>query len=173
MDPSTAVRHGDWFVLLDPKWSSEAHAGDPPLEVVVGGWRIEKDGELGPFQPNPGYLPLSPRSPSDPIDALLRLADIGEDRSDRIVPTLLRTVVEIACDEQHRPRTAMSPDGIRCAVVVTAEIHKQHLGVRHWVPVLGSRLYGALPECTDILFNPGGDHSFRLTAAAVRPSDRI
>lgn len=66
MDPSAAVRQGDWFVLLDPSWISEGHPGDPPLEVLVGGWRREKDGELGPFQPNPGYLPQSPEAPAIP-----------------------------------------------------------------------------------------------------------
>ncbi|MGW1743270.1 type VII secretion system-associated protein [Nocardia sp. NPDC001965] len=173
MDSSAAVRQGDWLVLLDPAWTSQAHPGDPPPEALVGGWRLEKGGQTGPFEPNPSYLPLSARSPSDPIDALLRLVDMGEDRTDRIVPTLLRTVVEIAYDERNRPRIALAPDDIRCVVVVTAEIQKQRLGAGNWVRMLGSQLYQALPPGTDLLFNPGSDHSFRLTADAVRPADQV
>lgn len=91
----------------------------PPVEVMVGGWRLEEDRELGPFRPNPGYRPPTPNTPSDPIDALLRLVATGEDRGDRIIPTLTRTVVEIACDDQNqRSRiTSRSPIGLEQLVI--------------------------------------------------------
>ncbi|MFI9413973.1 type VII secretion system-associated protein [Nocardia gamkensis] len=168
MDPSSAVRHGNWFVLLDPDWSGDPTQNPPPAEVMVGGWRLEQDGTLGPFWPNPGYRPQTPDTPSDPIDALLRLITAGEDCGDQIIPTLLHTVVEIACDEDDQPRTALSPDDIPCMVVVTAELHKQHLPVPRWIPVTGSRLPEIVPADTDVLFNPAGGHPFRLATAAIR-----
>ncbi|WP_159851083.1 type VII secretion system-associated protein [Nocardia sp. CY41] len=168
MDPSSAVRHGDWFVLFDPNWSGDPTRDTPPVEVMVGGWRLEENGTLGPFRPNPGYRPQTPDTSSDPIDALLRLIAAGQDCGDQIVPTLLHTVVEIACDEDNRPRTALSPDDIPCVVVVTAELHKQHLPVPCWVSVLGSRLPEIIPDGTDVWVNPGSDHPFRLAATAIR-----
>ncbi|MBF6228748.1 type VII secretion system-associated protein [Nocardia abscessus] len=170
MDPSSAVRRGDWFVLFDPHWSGDPTQRTPPVEVMVGGWRLEQDGELGPFRPNPSYLPQTPHTPSDPIDALLRLIAAGESRSDEIIPTLTRTVVAIACDDQNQPRIAFSPDERPCVVVVTAEIHKQYLPVPRWIPVLGSLLPEVVPSHTDVLFNPSSDHSFRLANNAIRPA---
>ncbi|MGW5751314.1 type VII secretion system-associated protein [Nocardia rhamnosiphila] len=172
MDPSSAVRQGDWFVLFDPNWSGNPTDKTPPVEVMVGGWRLEEDGELGPFRPNPGYRPQTPNTPSDPIDALLRLIAAGEDRGDRIIPTLKRTVVEIACDDQNQPRVALSPDDIPCVVVVTAEIHKHHLPVSRWLPVLGSRLSEIVPAGTDVWFNPSSDHRFRLDTDVIRAADQ-
>lgn len=168
MDPSSAVRHGDWFVLFDPNWAGDPTQDTPPAEVMVGGWRLEQDGTLGPFRPNPGYRPQTPDTPSDPLDALLRLITAGEDRSDQIIPALTHTVVEIACDDQNEPRTALSPDNIPCVVVVTAEIHKHQLAVPRWLPVLGARLPETVPDGTDVWFNPGSDHPFRLATTAIR-----
>ncbi|MGW4094541.1 hypothetical protein [Nocardia sp. NPDC004750] len=74
MDPSSAVRRGDWFVLLDPDWSGDPIQQSPAVEVMVGGWRLAEDGTLGPFWPNPGYRP---QTPDTPIDALLRLIAAG------------------------------------------------------------------------------------------------
>lgn len=172
MDPSSAVRQGDWFVLFDPNWAGDPTQDAPPTEVMVGGWRLE-EGELGPFRPNPGYRPQTPNTPSDPIDALLRLIAAGEDRGDRIIPTLTHTVVEIACDDQNQPRIALSPDDIPCVVVVTAEIHKQRLTVPRWLSVLGSRLPEIVPDGTDVWFNPSSDHQFRLATTAIRPTGQV
>ncbi|MGW4720454.1 type VII secretion system-associated protein [Nocardia sp. NPDC004260] len=168
MDPSSAVRRGDWFVLFDPTWRGAPDQEPPPVEMMVGGWRLEEDGTLGPFRPNPAYRPQTPDTPSDPLDALLRLVTADEDCGDQIIPALLHTVVEIACDEHDQPRTAASPDGIPCVVVVTAEIHKQRLASSRWIPVLGSRLSEIIPDGTDMLFNPGSGHPFRLATTAIR-----
>jgi hypothetical protein len=151
-----------------PELVRRPHPGPPPAEAIVGGWRLEEDGKLGPFQPNPGYRPHTPSTPSDPIDAVLRLIAAGEHRGDQIISTLIHTVVEIACDEQNQPHIALSPDDIPCVVVVTAEIHKQRVTVPRWLSVLGARLPQIVPDGTDIWFNPGSDHQFRLATNAIR-----
>ncbi len=163
-----AVRRDDWFVLLDPTWQTENPSGDPPVEAIVGGWRLDKNGSLGPFQSNPRYIPRNDSTPTDPIDALLRLIANGDDCSDQIIPTLRNTVVQLACDSQDQLCIAPAPDDVTCALVVTAEVHKQRLNVPHWWAILGAQLPEVIPVGIDVLFNPGGEHQFRLTTEAIR-----
>ncbi|NKY34176.1 hypothetical protein HGA13_13955 [Nocardia speluncae] len=55
---STAVRWGDWLVLVDPRWQETAPEVTPPSEVLLGGWMVGKDGVAGLFEPNPHYVAL-------------------------------------------------------------------------------------------------------------------
>lgn len=171
MDFSSAVQCGHWYVLFDPGWNGDPTHGNPPLTVIVGGWRFAVDGGLGPFQPNPHYRPLTSETPTDPIDALLRLVrteKAGDACSAQIIPTLNHTVIGIACDDQSRPLIAFSPDDRPCTVVVTAEVHKKRLDVQHWVSIIGSNLPNVLPNDTDVWFNPSSAHQFRLDGSILR-----
>lgn len=166
-----AVRQGNWFVLLDPGWTAGTPDSVPPPEVIVGGWMLDADGAVGPFEPNPNYVPRNQSTPTDPLDALLRLAARGEDVGDQIVPTIRDTVVQIGCDENDDPVIVLSPDGVPCVQIVTAEVHRSRLTTDRSWPVVGSKLSEIVPEGTDILINPGGRAQFRLVGAALRGTD--
>ncbi|MEU7768584.1 type VII secretion system-associated protein [Nocardia sp. NPDC049190] len=163
-----AVRRADWFVLLDPTWQSEGSPSDPPAEVIVGGWRLDKDGSLGPFQSNPRYIPANNSIPTDPIDALLRLITNGENCAEQIIQTLKDTVVQIGCDDQGQLCVGTAPDDVPCVLVVTAEIHKQHSKLPRWRSILGAQLPKVVPAGLDILFNAGGNHQFRIVTDAIQ-----
>jgi hypothetical protein len=163
-----AIRQDNWFVLVDPNWQPDTAEDSPPSELMVGGWMVEANGTLGPFHPNPRYVPLTDSTPSDPIDAILQLITQGEDRAGEIVPALWNQVVQIACDDNDRPVIGSAPDGVSCALVVTAEIHKQRMSVPRWWPVIGRKLPEIMPPEADILVNPNGDRQFRLTTSALR-----
>jgi hypothetical protein len=75
---STAVRQGDWLVLVDPGWQETAREVMPPPEVILGGWMIGEDGVPRPFEPNPNYVPTDEALPTDPIDAVLRRSANGD-----------------------------------------------------------------------------------------------
>jgi hypothetical protein len=142
------------------------------MEVIVGGWMIGESGEVGPFQPNPRYLPGNDETPSDPTDALLRLIAEGEPVGDELVESIRNSVVEILCDEQDAPIVDNAPDGVPCVLVVTAEAQKVDLRSARWWPVLGSELPWIAPSGTDILLNPNGSAPFRLAAGILRNADR-
>ncbi len=166
-----AIRQDNWFVLLDPHWHADTAEDNPPPEVMVGGWMLDDHGALGPFHPNPRYVPLTDSTPSDPLDALVQLIAQGEDRGEEIVPTLQNSIVQIACDDNDQPVVGPAPDGVPCVLVLTAEIHKQRLSVPHWWPIVGKRLPEIVPPGADILVNPGCDRQFRLTSSALRPAE--
>lgn len=113
--------------------------------------------------------------PSDPIDAVLRLAAVGARLGDELVRTIRDSIVEIGCDENDRPLLGAAPDGTPCVVVVTAELQKAHIDVDRWWPVHGGELAGLLPPGADVLLNPSGSAPLRLGANALRggaPGDR-
>ena len=160
-----AVRRDDWYVLLDPTWEPEA--ADAPPDVMVGGWKIEADDRLGPFQPNPRYVPSGPDVPTDPIDSLLRAFAAGRSVDEQFIAMFGNTVVYLGCDDQNCPVTVKSPDGADCVMVVTAEVHKRRRHADRWWPVVGSALPEIVPTGTDILVNPSGPAQFRLRTAAL------
>lgn len=162
------VRQDNWFVLLDPGWEPDTPLGRVPVHVIVGGWMLDDEGKVGPFQPNPRYVPPDDTTPTDPIDAILRLVVNGENRGHEIIPTLRDTIVQIGCDQDDEPVIAQAPDDMPCVLVVTAEVHKLQLSIPHWWPVVGSRLADIVPDGADILVNPGSSHQFRLVAGTLR-----
>lgn len=162
------IRRDNWLLLVDPNWHADTGEDTPPPEVMVGGWLLDNAGGTGPFRPNPHYVPLTDSTPSDPVDAILALITQGENRAGEIVPALQNQVVQIACDENDQPVIGSAPDGVPCALVITAEIHKQRLSVPRWLPVVGRNLPEIVPPEADILVNPDGDRQFRLTHKALR-----
>lgn len=167
-EPTPAVaRQGDWFVLLDPNRLPDDRQ-DPAPEAILGGWMIDGDGNTGPFEPNPTYLPADEVSPTDPTDAVLRLIAAGDDVGDQLVPTFRDAVVELGCDEQGHLVIAAAPDDVPCVLAVTAAVHKRRLDVIGWLRIIGRDLPGIIPAGTDIWINPGSPAQFRLLAAALQ-----
>lgn len=162
-----AVRHGDWFVLIDPGWDGPATAGAPPSEAMVGGWELRPDGSAGPFRPNPRYCPSGPEVPTDPIDAVLRRAAAGERLGADLIRMLRDSVVEIGCDGSGRPLLGAAPDGTPCVVVVTAEVQKTDVEVALWSPVHGQALADAVPSGVEVLLNPTGSAPARLSVESL------
>ncbi|MBR7836799.1 sel1 repeat family protein [Actinospica durhamensis] len=176
--PPDAIRQGDWFVLPSPGWSAAATAAARvPLHAMVGGWRLSDDGSLGPFEPNPGYVPADEHTPSDPIDALLRRVAAGSvtpDLADRLLRTIRDSVLDIGCDGEGWPLVGPAPDGVPCLAVVTAAVHRQRLPfVVGWERILGGDLPRAAPDGVDVLFNPFGPAQFRLRTAVLLPSAEL
>lgn len=163
-----AIRQDNWFVLLDPAWRPANPAAQAPPEAVVGGWMLDEDGKPGPFQPNPDYVPGDESTPTDPADAVLRLLAAGQDVGDQLVPTVRDAVLEIAVDEQDQPIVSAAPDGVPCVLVATAPVHRERVDVRDWWPVVGAKLPEIVPQGMDVLLNPGGPASFRLSTEALR-----
>lgn len=165
--PKSVIRQGDWFVLPAPSWDSDGPSATPPPEATVGGWMVEEDGTIGPFEPNPGYRPADD-TPSDPIDAMLRLIATGEELGDELVATIRHSVVEIGCDTDNTPLIGAAPDGAPCVVVATAAVQKQALDVDSWVRTLGSDLPRIVHQGVSIMLNPSGVAPFRLLINTMR-----
>lgn len=165
MDDSVlgVIRQGDWFVLVDPAWETGAQSA-LPSDMMVGGWRQEDDGTIGPFEPNPKYRPNAETVPTDPIDAVLRrIAVSGGGRlGDELVAMVHDSVVAIGCDEHGRPLIGSGPDGIGCVVVATAEVQKTGVDVDRWCSAPGAKLADVVPAGVEIFLNPAGAAPFRL-----------
>ncbi|MFE7802093.1 type VII secretion system-associated protein [Nocardia sp. NPDC057440] len=168
--PETVIRQGDWFVLPAPSWDPDGPSAAPPPEAIVGGWMVEDD-TIGPFEPNPGYRPADD-TPSDPIDAVLRLIAIGEELGDELIATICHSVVEIGCGTDDLPIIGAAPDGAPCIVVATAAVQKQALDVDSWMRTLGSNLPEIVPQDVDIMLNPSGAAPFRLIMNAMRDNPK-
>ncbi|MGW1742479.1 type VII secretion system-associated protein [Nocardia sp. NPDC001965] len=164
---SVTVRSGDWVVLVDPRWSGAEADRLPPAEPMLGGWSLHPDGIAGPFEPNPDYLPADDSLPTDPVDAVLRLAADGRGDGDDIVAALRAAVVESACDVEGRPLIASAPDDVPCVVVASAAVHRRRVAGR-WLPVVGAVLPDIVPARVHILINPGSPARCRVSTAALR-----
>lgn len=167
--PNKVIKQGDWFVLPAPTWNPPAPSSAIPSKEIVGGWPIQEDGRIGPFRPNPKYLPADNLKPSDPIDAILRLIAAGEkDLGDELVTMLCHSVIEIGCDARYSPQVGTLMDSVPCIVAATAEVQKRSVNVPHWMPVLGSRLPQVVPQGVDVALNPNGAAPFRLLITAIK-----
>ncbi|MGI5221500.1 type VII secretion system-associated protein [Nocardia sp. CA-290969] len=166
--PPEAIRQGDWFLLLDPAYRPEPADSALPVAGIVGGWMVTAEGVVGPFEPNPEYIPADESSPTDPVDSILRRIASGEQLAEDLIESLRNAVVEIGCDEEGRPLIGTAPDGAYCVVIATAGAQKRAVEVDRWWPVLGDELADIVPPDTDLLLNPGGVAPFRLTAGALR-----
>jgi hypothetical protein len=159
------------MVLLDPAFeAADEGEQDAPADAVLGGWRVDEDGNRGRFQPNPGYRPRSPDSPLDPVDALLRAISDGHDVGASFSATLRDAALGVAVDERGSALVRPAPDGAPSVLVTTAFGHRAHLGddVR-WLDVSVEELAAVLPrQGVDVLLNPGSTASMRVLADAVR-----
>jgi hypothetical protein len=185
-EEETPVRlEGDqWVFLIDPSWQAEA-AGKgeggtdpekPPLEAVLGGWFVEESGVTSRFHANPSYEPTTPESPTDPVDAVLRLVVRGESEPDQLLDVMSESVFGLAVNAENTPVVVMSPDDVPCVIAATAPAHSRRIAeveglqdVEAWAEVNLGQLVGVLPEeGVDVLLNPGASSSMRLIAATLR-----
>jgi hypothetical protein len=148
-------------VLIDP----EAELGDEG--AVVGYWPVDDDGLVGRFHPNPDYRPADEYSPTDPLDALLRLAVLGDAELFQLQAVMVDTLMAVAMNGDGRPMMVPQPDGL-CLMIATSVRHRAHIGSPDWREVDLYDLVGLLPDGVDVLFNPGGPAVVRLAGAFLR-----
>ena len=156
-----------WLFLVDPMWAPADEHDRPPVEAVVGGWLVDAAGEIGRFEPNEEYKPATPDSPTDPVDAALRLVARGEMDTDALFSVLRGAEFGVAM-EDGVPVVAHAPDDVLSLLVTTAPAHRNRVNAPVWRVVTAAELAELLAEHeADALFNPGATTSIRLTASAV------
>jgi hypothetical protein len=158
----------NWFLLMDPAWLPSSENDPPPIEAVVGLWPVEEEGKIGKFRANPEYVPTDEDSPSDPLDAVLRLVLQGRAESEHIQLMLRDSLFDLAMNGDNRPLVTKSPDDIPCVVVATGEPHRQRLASPDWRRIDLGELIELLPSEVDVLFNPGGPAAVRLAGDFLR-----
>jgi len=157
------------LLYVDPGWQPTEEQPGPPMESILGAWPTSAEGERGRFYPNPVYRPISPDSPLDPVDAVLRTVMIDDTAVEQLPDALRDVMLGIAVDESGAAVVRPSPDDIPSVLVATAYGHRARLDVPQWLDVTIQELAEALPdEGVDVLINPGSGASMRLVAAAVR-----
>nr|WP_191257673.1 type VII secretion system-associated protein [Amycolatopsis oliviviridis] len=157
----------NWFLLMDPAWSPSTGDEPPPIEAVVGLWPLE-EGKVGKFRANPSYTPTDENSPSDPLDAVLRLVLQGRAEAEHIQLMLRDTLFDVAMNGDGRPLATKSPDDILCAVVATGEPHRRRIASPDWRRVDLGELVELIDGDLDVLFNPAGPAAVRLAGEFLR-----
>lgn len=157
----------NWFLLMDPTWRP-AEGAAPPPEAVVGLWPVDEDGGLGRFRPNRDYRPAGGNSPTDPLDAVLRLVLQARAETSHLQLVLRDAALDLAVNADGRPLITRSPDDVPCVVVVTGEPHRDRLTPPGWHRVDLDELVVHLADGVDVLINPGGPASTRLTGDFIR-----
>ncbi|MFI9380102.1 type VII secretion system-associated protein [Kutzneria sp. NPDC052558] len=156
-----------WVFLVDPAWQPTAADDNPPVQAVVGGWLVAGE-EIGRFEPNPDYEPATPDSPTDPVDAVLRLAADGEVDTDLLCAVIREQQFGVALDEHQQPVIAPAPDDVPSLLVTTAPAHRGRVRAQAWLVVDAGELAALLTEHeVDALVNPGASTSTRLLASAI------
>lgn len=158
----------NFILLTDPEWQAEDELDTPPFEAVVGLWPVAEDGSVGPFRSNPEYRPVSADSPSDPIDALLRLTLRGDAEVEQLQLVLRDCLVDQAMNGDGRPLISRSDDGVPCAIVATSTPHRWRTAAPDWRRVGLAELVAGLTDGVDVLLNPGGPAGVRLTGEFLR-----
>ncbi|EQD82667.1 hypothetical protein A8924_5865 [Saccharopolyspora erythraea NRRL 2338] len=158
----------NWFLLIDPSWQPESEDDSPPPEVVVGGWPVDEEGAAGPFRANPGYRPSDENSPSDPFDAVLRLAVEGGVDTTHVQLLLRDSLFDVAMNGDGRPLIVNSPDDVACVVVASSAPHRARIDSPAWDRADLGMLAELLGDDYDVLFNPGGPAAVRLTGDFLR-----
>ncbi|BCJ52712.1 hypothetical protein Asp14428_41870 [Actinoplanes sp. NBRC 14428] len=163
----TDTTEEQFFLLLDPEWLPEDEEDVPPFEAVVGMWPLDADGSPGRFRSNPEYRPVTDNSPSDPIDALLRLAMRGDAEIEQLQLVLRDCLMDQAMNGDGRPLIVRFDDH-PCAIVATSTPHRDRIASPDWRRAGLDEVVAALADGTDLLFNPGGPAAVRLTGDFVR-----
>ncbi|MGW5646282.1 type VII secretion system-associated protein [Saccharopolyspora sp. NPDC003752] len=158
----------NWLLLMDPSWTSSSGNEAPPIEAVVGLWPVEDGCRLGKFRPNPEYAPSEENSPSDPLDAVLRLVLQDRAEVEHIQLVLRDSLFDIAMNGDGRPLVTKSPDEVPCVVVATGEPHRRRVSSPDWRRIDLDELVVLLADGVDVLFNPAGPASVRLTGDFMR-----
>jgi hypothetical protein len=164
--PGGTLEH--WFLLMDPAWQPQEENEEPPISAIVGLWPLDKAGKVGKFRPNPDYVPSDEDSPADPLDAVLHLAMQGDAEAELIQLMARESVFDVALNADGSPLVAPSPDDIPCVLVATAEPHRRRVNSPHWRRLDLDELVELLDDDIDVLFNPGGPASVRLTGDFLR-----
>ena len=154
----------EFELLLDPEWLADGDDEDPPFEAVIGMWPRQPDGTTGRFRSNPEYLPRYADSPSDPIDALLRLALAGDAEMAQLQAVLRDSLVDLAMNGDGRPLVDRSPDDVPCLIVTTSAPHRRRVSAPGWRQVALEELLAILAADGEALFNPGGPAPVRMSA---------
>ncbi|MER5387744.1 type VII secretion system-associated protein [Saccharopolyspora sp. NPDC002686] len=173
MQDETSVSEGvgerKWVLVLDPAWRPAVEGEAPPVEAVIGAWLLEADGSTGPFQPNPDYVPADEDSPTDPVDAAVRLVVRGEYSETSVLSAMRDAMFGIALDEQGAAIVTQSPDGFPVVLVATAPAHARRLEVPSWQEISAQDLADSLPESgLDLLVNPAAPASMRVVATSFK-----
>lgn len=158
----------NYLLLMDPEWEPEGGRREPPIEAVVGLWPVRDDGSIGRFRSNPEYFPRTPGSPTDPVDALLRLVAREEAEIEQVQLVLRDSLVDVAMNGDGRPLIVHSPDDVPCVVVVTAAEHQSRVGAPMWQRVELDELVLMLADGIDVFLNPYGPAPVRLTGDFMR-----
>jgi hypothetical protein len=161
---------GQWVLLVDPAWRpvGGTEVAGPPLAAVVGGWLAGADGSVSRFEANPVYQPSSPDSPTDPLDASLRLMSRGEVDFDRLSAVLRESVLAVALGTRGEPLVAPAPDDVPSLLVTTAHVHRARVRAESWLEVSAAELAVLLRDVeVDVLINPGAPACTRLLAETV------
>lgn len=162
-----------WAVLIDPEWKPEHEDQSPPETAIVGSWHVGPDGSLLSFRPNHAYEPSSENSPTDPVDASVRLAMRGELSIPGLLAVLPGAHLLLGLDEEHTPIITRALDGQPSVLVLTAFAHARRLTVPVWAEVTAEEVADALPEeGVDVLLNPGAPASTRIGAQEFREAVR-
>ncbi len=156
------------FLLTDPEWEPENPDDAPPYEVVVGMWPMLPNGTVGEFRPNPDYEPRYEASPTDPLDALIRLTLLGEVDPEHLAAVLRTSLVELALNGDGRPLVVRDDDGGLCAMLATSASHQRRIIAPDWRRVGLAELSTTLADGTDVLVNPGSPTGARLGADFLR-----
>lgn len=157
-----------WTFLIDPAWRPGNREDKPPFSAVVGGWFAGEGGEPGPFRANPGYEPSHPGLPTDPVDVALQRLAAGDGDGEGLLDALSGVLLGLAVGADGEPLVAPAPDGVPSVLVATAPLHRSTVDTQTWRELTIAELADALPPGTDVLLNPGGAASIRLTAEIVR-----
>ncbi|WP_165777679.1 type VII secretion system-associated protein [Amycolatopsis antarctica] len=157
----------EWFLLMDPGWRPASADEAPPIEAVVGLWPVE-EGRPGKFRANPEYVPADQNSPTDPLDAVLHLVLRGSAEAEHIQLVLRDSMFDIAENGDGYPLMMSSPDDISCVVVATGESHRRRISSPQWRRIDLDELVMLLADGVDVLFNPAGSASVRLTGDFMR-----
>lgn len=159
----------DWLLLTDTEWNAQSADDEPPAERVLGGWATWADGSWGRFRANPAYEPATPDSPTDPVDAVLRLLTQDGHGADELLSVLEDTALEIALDADGVALVDEAPDGKPSVLVTTAPLHRDRVQAAGWRATDVHEIAGALPESgIDVLLNPNSPASMRVDADALR-----
>ncbi|OLR92187.1 type VII secretion system-associated protein [Actinokineospora bangkokensis] len=157
-----------WFLMMGPAWRGAPGDGPPPTECVVGGWPLTDSGEPGLFHANPGYVPPDPDSPTDPVDAVLRLMVAGQAEPDRLYWALRGAVFHLAVDDAGEAIVMRVPGAGEFVMIATAAVHRGRVLAQGWRDVDLGTLVAVVGEGTDVLINPGGCAAARVVNAFVR-----
>lgn len=163
-----------WVFLVDPEWRPASESAEtPPAAAVVGGWLVSADGDVGTFNANPDYEPATPNSPTDPLDAALRMSTEGQVDTDALFAVLRASVVGIALDDDEQPIIAPAPDDVPSLLVATAAMHRKRVEAAGWLDASLEDLARLLAEHrVDVLINPGASTSTRLLGSVIADAAR-